>query len=266
MIRDITIGQYYPSNSYIHNLDPRVKLFGTLIYIISLFLIKNLYGYLIIVPALVAMIYVSKVPVGYVFRGIKPILLLLVITVFFNVFFIDGKILFQMWIFRVSEEGIIFAIFMAMRLILLIFGTSMMTFTTTPNELTDGLEKSLSFLKVIKVPVHEIAMMMAIALRFIPILLEEVDKIMKAQSARGAVFDEGGILNRIKAMIPILVPLFFSAFRRADDLTMAMDSRCYVCGRNRTKMKPLRYKKNDYISYGITGIYLLVIILYRSLV
>lgn len=263
MIRDITIGQYYPSNSCIHRLDARVKLFATLIYIISLFIINDLWGYLIVIPVISIVIFISKVPLSFILRGIKPIIFLLLITVIFNIFFIDGNIIFEFWIFRITYQGIIFAIFMAIRLLLLIIGTSMMTFTTTANELTDGLEKGLGFLKYLKVPVHEIAMMMSIALRFIPILLEEVDKIMKAQTARGAVFDEGSFIKRVKAMIPILVPLFFSAFRRADDLTMAMEARCYVCGRARTKMKPLVYKKQDYIAYILIFIYLICIIAFR---
>ncbi len=263
MIRDITIGQYYPSNSAIHKLDPRVKLFATLIYIISLFLVKNLLGYIIAIPAIMIIIYISKVPLKFILRGIKPILFLLIITVLFNIFFIDGEVIFKIWVIKITKEGIRFAVFMAIRLILLIIGTSMMTFTTTANELTDGLEKSLSFLKVLKIPIHEIAMMMSIALRFIPILLEEVDKIMKAQTARGAVFDEGSLIKRIKAMLPILIPLFFSAFRRADDLTMAMEGRCYTCGRNRTKMKPLIYKRQDIIAYLIIIIYLAIVIGFR---
>ena len=263
MIRDITIGQYYPSNSAIHKLDPRVKLFATLIYIISLFLVKNLLGYIIAIPAIMIIIYISKVPLKFILRGIKPILFLLIITVLFNIFFIDGEVIFKIWVIKITKEGIRFAVFMAIRLILLIIGTSMMTFTTTANELTDGLEKSLSFLKVLKIPIHEIAMMMSIALRFIPILLEEVDKIMKAQTARGAVFDEGSLIKRIKAMLPILIPLFFSAFRRADDLTMAMEGRCYTCGRNRTKMKPLIYKRQDVIAYLIIIIYLAIVIGFR---
>ena len=263
MLKDITIGQYYPSDSAIHKLDPRVKLFATLIYIISLFLVKNLLGYIIAIPAIMIIIYISKVPLKFILRGIKPILFLLIITVLFNIFFIDGEVIFKIWVIKITKEGIRFAVFMAIRLILLIIGTSMMTFTTTANELTDGLEKSLSFLKVLKIPIHEIAMMMSIALRFIPILLEEVDKIMKAQTARGAVFDEGSLIKRIKAMLPILIPLFFSAFRRADDLTMAMEGRCYTCGRNRTKMKPLIYKRQDVIAYLIIIIYLAIVIGFR---
>lgn len=266
MIRDITLGQYYPSNSIIHRLDPRVKLFATLIFIISLFVIKSMLGYVIIIPVIALIIKITKVPFLYLIRGVKPILFLLILTVIFNIFFIDGTVIAKLWIFRITKEGLIFAAFMAIRLILLIIGTSMMTFTTTANELTDGLEKALGFLGYIKVPVHEIAMMMSIALRFIPILLEEIDKIMKAQMARGAVFDEGNLFKRIKAMLPILIPLFFSAFRRADDLTMAMESRCYTCGRNRTKMKPLRYKKMDIFGYLFIVLYLLVIIVFRIFV
>lgn len=260
MIRDITIGQYYPNNSIIHKLDPRVKLFTVLIYIVSLFLVKNMYVYIPVAIALFTVIKVAGIPFKHMIKGMKPILFLLIITSLFNLFFIDGEVLFSIWFITVTYEGLRFAIFMALRLIFLIAGTSLMTFTTTPNQLTDGLEKALSFLKVFKVPVSEIAMMMSIALRFIPVLIEEVDKIMKAQMARGAVFDEGNIIKRVKAMLPILIPLFFSAFRRADDLAYAMESRCYVCGKKRTRIKPLKYDKVDIIAYVIVILYLLVFV------
>ncbi|MDO5695581.1 MAG: energy-coupling factor transporter transmembrane component T [Eubacteriales bacterium] len=256
MIRDLTLGQYYPSDSVIHHLDARVKLFATMVFIVSLFLLKSLYAYIPIAVVMTAVIIVAKIPFKYILKGLKPILFLLILTVAFNIFFIDGTVVFRLGFIRVTEEGLIFAAFMAIRLVLLIMGTSLLTFTTTPNQLTDGIEKALGFLRYIKVPIHEIAMMMSIALRFIPILVEEVDKIMKAQSARGADFESGGLLKRIRSMLPIMVPLFFSAFRRADDLTMAMEARCYVCGRARTKMKPLKYKRRDFIAYCGVLLYL----------
>lgn len=249
MIRDITIGQYYPADSLLHRLDPRVKLAGTLIYIVCLFLVKNLWGYLIAALCLGAVIRLSRVPFGFIVRGLKTIVILLMFTVIFNLFLTSGTPVFEWKFIRITEEGIRLAFSMAVRLILLILGSSLMTFTTTPNQLTDGLESLLGPLKKIHVPVHEIAMMMSIALRFIPILLEETDKIMKAQQARGADFETGGIIKRAKAMVPILVPLFISAFRRAGDLAMAMEARCYRGGEGRTKMKPLRYQKRDTIAW-----------------
>lgn len=256
MIRDITIGQYYPADSIIHRLDPRVKLTGTLLFILSLFLFSNFMGYGIVVLFLLAVIKASKVPFGYIVKGLKAIVILLLFTVVFNLFLTPGEPIFSWWIFTVTKEGIRQASFMAVRIILLIIGSSLMTFTTTPNHLTDGLETALNPLKKIKVPVHEIAMMMSIALRFIPILLEETDKIMKAQMARGADFEEGNLIQKAKAMVPLLVPLFISAFRRANDLAMAMEARCYHGGEHRTKMKPLKYQKRDRIGYGLLAGYL----------
>lgn len=259
----MTLGQYYPSGSIIHRLDARVKLFATMIFIISLFLFHSMWGYLPIVAIIGAIIAVARIPLRFIIKGLKPIMILLLLTVTFNLFLINGEVIWRFGFLKITKEGIEFAAFMAIRLILLITGTSLMTFTTTPNELTDGIEKALGFLRYIKIPVHEIAMMMSIALRFIPILMEEVDKIMKAQSARGADFEEGGLLRRIRAMLPVMVPLFFSAFRRADDLTMAMESRCYVVGVRRTKMKPLRYKKRDAIAYLLIFAYLGMVIAIR---
>ena len=256
MIRDITIGQYYPSNSKLHRLDPRVKIVCTLLYLISLFLFSQFSGYIVATVFLVAVIRMSKVPFKFICKGLKPIIMLLMITVLFNLFLTNtGNVIFSFWILKVTDDGLRTAIFMTIRLIYLILGSSLMTFTTTPNALTDGIESLLWPLHKIKVPVHEIAMMMSIALRFIPILLEETDKIMKAQIARGADLESGNIIQKAKAMVPILVPLFVSAFRRANDLAMAMEARCYRGGEGRTKMKPLVYKKNDYVAYLITIIY-----------
>lgn len=257
MIRDITIGQYYPANSKVHRLDPRVKIVGTLLYLISLFMFQNIWGYLVATVFLAGMIRISKVPFKYIVKGLKPIVMLLMITVVFNLFLTKtGDVIASFWIFEITDEGLRTAGFMAIRLIYLILGSSLMTFTTTPNALTDGIERLLRPLEKIKVPVHDIAMMMSIALRFIPILLEETDKIMKAQIARGADLESGNVIQKAKAMIPILVPLFVSAFRRANDLAMAMEARCYRGGEGRTKMKPLVYRKNDYKAYAVLIVYL----------
>jgi energy-coupling factor transport system permease protein len=249
MIRDITIGQYYPSDSILHRLDPRVKLVGTFMFIISLFLFDTLYGYIAVGLFLAIVIKLSKVPFLFIMKGLKAVVVLLLFTAFFNLFFVSGNVIFEWYFIKITDRGLSTAGFMAIRLTFLIIGSSLMTFTTTPNQLTDGLEKVMRPLNRIKVPVHEIAMMMSIALRFIPILLEETDKIMKAQMARGADFESGGILKRAKSLIPLLVPLFVSAFRRANDLAMAMEARCYRGGDGRTKMKPLSYKSRDYAAY-----------------
>lgn len=260
MIRDITIGQYYQTDSPIHGLDPRVKLMGTLVFIISLFAGKSIWAYLFITVFLLAIIKISKVPLKFIVKGLKAILIIIIISAAFNLFLTDGEVVVQVWKLTITKEGIYQAVFMVVRLIYLIMGSSIMTLTTTPNHLTDGLEKSMGFLKKIKVPVHEISMMMSIALRFIPILIDETDKIMKAQMARGADFEHGNLFKRAKAMIPILVPLFVSAFRRANELAMAMEARCYHGSQGRTKMKPLTYHKNDYIGYLILAVYLTSVI------
>lgn len=258
MLRDITLGQYYQTESVIHKLDPRVKLIATIVFIISLFLFENILGYGIAILFLGICIKLSGVPFRFMIKGMKAILFLLIITVFFNLFLTPGEPIFSFWIFNITKEGIKFAVFMAIRLAMLIIGSSIMTLTTTPNNLTDGMEKLLNPLKKIKVPVHEVSMMMSIALRFIPILLEETDKIMKAQIARGADFESGNLIKKAKALVPLLVPLFISAFRRANDLAMAMEARCYRGGENRTKMKPLLYKKRDYLAYAFLGMYLAI--------
>ena len=256
MIRDITIGQYYPAKSILHRLDPRVKVVSTLLFLISLFLFRSIPGYIIATAFLVMVVRLSKVPFGYIVKGLKPIIMILMLTVLFQLFLTrGGATLVHWWIFTITEEGLVNAVYMAIRLIYLIIGSSLMTFTTTPNELTDAIEKLLGPLNKIRIPVHEIAMTMSIALRFIPILLEETDKIMKAQIARGADFESGNMLQRAKAMIPILVPLFVSAFRHANDLAMAMEARCYHGGEGRTKMKPLRYVSRDRVAYAIVILY-----------
>ena len=259
MLRDITLGQYYPADSVIHKMDPRVKLFGTIVFIISLFLFQKISVYVVATLFLAAVIMISKVPFSFMVKGLKGIFVLMMITVVFNLFLTPGTTAFAIWKLKVTWEGIRQAAFMA-RLTYLILGSSVLTLTTTPNNLTDGLEKALSPLKVIKVPVHEISMMMSIALRFIPILLDETDKIMKAQMARCADFESGGLIKKAKSLVPLLVPLFISAFRRANDLAMAMEARGYRGGEGRTKMKPLIYKKRDHVAYVILLTYLLCII------
>ncbi len=261
MIRDITIGQYYPAKSILHRLDPRVKLVSTLLYLISLFLFRSVPGYVVATVFLVTIIKLSKVPFSYIVKGLKPIIFLLMITVVFNLFLTrEGAVLFHAWIFTITEGGLRTAVYMAVRLVYLIIGSSLMTFTTTPNALTDGIESLLKPLEKVRMPVHDVAMMMSIALRFIPILLEETDKIMKAQIARGADLESGNMIQRAKSMIPILVPLFVSAFRRANDLAMAMEARCYRGGEGRTKMKPLRYQTRDRIAYTIVILYTVAVV------
>ena len=261
MLKDITLGQYYQTESVIHRLDPRVKLAGTVLYIVSLFLFDNIFGYLCAGIFLALIIRLSNVPFKFMVKGMRSILILLLITVIFNLFLTPGEVLFTVWKLEITKEGLETAIYMGIRLTLLIIGSSVMTLTTTPNNLTDGMEKAMSPLKVFKLPVHEIAMMMSIALRFIPILMEETDKIMKAQIARGADFESGNLFKKAKAMVPLLVPLFISAFRRANDLAMAMEARCYRGGDGRTKMKPLIYKKRDGMAYLTLVLYLVLSIL-----
>jgi energy-coupling factor transport system permease protein len=258
MLRDITLGQYYQTDSVIHRLDPRVKLGTTIIFIISLFVFDGVAGYAVAALFLICVIKLSKVPFKFMVKGMKTIVFLLLITVVFNLFLTPGEAVISVWRFTITKEGIRISSLLAVRLCFLIVGSSVMTLTTTPNQLTDGMEKMMSPLKKIKVPVHEIAMMMSIALRFIPILMDETDKIMKAQLARGADFENGNLIKRVKAMVPLLVPLFISAFRRANDLAMAMEARCYRGGEYRTKMKPLKYAKRDYLAYGIVACYLVV--------
>ena len=260
MIRDITLGQYYPADSVLHRLDPRVKLTGTLVYVISLFLFQSFTGYIVASIFLVTMIALSRVPVSFMFKGLKAVLVLLIFTALLNALLTPGRELFSFWKITVTIEGLRFAAFMVLRIVYLIIGSSVMTLTTTPSSLTDGLEKGLGWLKILKVPVHEIAMMMSIALTFIPVLLEETDKIIKAQQARGADFESGNLIRRIRSLVPILVPLFVSAFRRANDLAIAMEARCYRGGEGRTKMCPLKYSLRDGMAYLVLLVYLAAII------
>lgn len=263
MLRDITLGQYYPADSILHKMDPRTKLVGTVIFLISVFVFHTIPGYAVATVFLATMIKISKVPVKFMFRGLKAIFMILLFTVAFNILLTPGEVLWSWGILKITKEGLILAGKMAIRLTYLMVGSSIMTLTTTPNQLTDGLERLLRPLNKIHVPVHEIAMMMSIALRFIPILLEETDKIMKAQIARGADFESGNIIQKAKAMVPLLVPLFISAFRRANDLAMAMESRCYHGGDDRTQMKPLRYRGIDRVGYLVLAGYLAVAIVFR---
>ena len=263
MFDSITLGQYYQTDSVLHRLDPRVKLVGTFAYLISLFVVDSFVGYILAGLFLAAMIMLSNVPFRYIIRGMKAIIFLLMITVVFNLFLTPGEVIWQFGFLKMTKEGLTFAIKMAVRLSLLILGSSIMTLTTTPTQLTDALESLLRPLKKVHVPVHEIAMMMSIALRFIPILMEETDKIMKAQIARGADFESKNLIKKIKSMVPLLVPLFISAFRRANDLAMAMEARCYRGGDGRTKMKPLVYQNRDRIAYMILLAFFVVCILTR---
>ncbi len=266
MIKDITLGQYYPAVSILHKLDPRVKLVTTISFLVALFLVKNWVGYLVATIFLASVIRLSKVPFSFMVRGLKAIFMILMITVVFNLFLTPGeRVLVQFWRLQITDRGLRTAVFMAIRLIYLILGSSVMTLTTTPNDLTDGMERLLGPLKKLHVPVHEVSMMMSIALRFIPILMEETDKIMKAQIARGADFENGNIVQRAKNLVPLLVPLFISAFRRANDLAMAMEARCYRGGAGRTKMKPLAYARRDYIAYGVVVIFFAAILAVRVL-
>lgn len=248
-MENITIGQYYPENSIIHKLDPRVKLFGTMVLIVLLFMIKNVWGYALFTIFMAAIIKASKVPFGKLIKGVRGILFILLFSAVLNVFLTPGHVLVEFWIITITKEGLMKGGFIAIRLVYLVICTSIMTLTTTPNDLADGLEKAFGFLKVIKFPVHEIAMIMSLALRFIPTLMEETDKITKAQKARGGQFDTGNILQKAKSLIPILIPLFISSIRRALDLATAMEARCYHSG-ERTKMKPLKYVRKDYVAYG----------------
>ncbi len=264
MIRDITIGQFYPTDSCIHKLDSRIKLISTLIYIFALFFVRSFIGYIPVIIFLASVIYMSKVPLKFILRGLKSIVIIILFTVALNMFMSSrGTVLFQYGFITVTTEGIYNAGVMALRLIFLIIGSSLLTLTTSPIELTDGIEMLMKPLKRFGVPSHEIAMMMTIALRFIPTLLEETDKIMKAQTARGADFETGNLIQRAKSMVPILVPLFISAFRRADDLAMAMEARCYRGDEGRTRMKQMVLVKNDYVAFSIVLVFVLTLMIIR---
>ena len=252
MLKDITLGQYFPGTSIIHRLDPRTKLIMLIVYIVALFMASSWLGYGVLFGFLVAVIKISTIPVKSIVKGMKPLVMILIFTGILNLFFTqEGPVLVDFWIITITLGGLTRAIMMMARILMLITCTFLLTYTTSPISLTDGLESLMAPLKVIKVPVHELSMMMCIALRFIPTLIEETDKIMCAQKARGADFESGSLMDKAKALIPILVPLFISAFRRADELATAMECRCYQGGEGRTKMKLLRYHREDFISFGM---------------
>lgn len=254
MFSDVTIGQYYPGESFVHGLDPRVKLFGTMIFIIALFVNTSYIGYVFITLILAVIVRLSTVPLGRLLRGLRGIIFILMISVIFNIFLTDGTVIVKIWKLTVTREGLLRGGFLGLRLIYLLICTSIMTLTTTPNKIADGMEKAFSPLGKLGVPIHEMALMLSIALRFIPILMEETEKIMKAQKARCADFEAGGLIKKAKSLIPLLIPLLSSAIRRATDLANAMEARCYKGGAGRTKMNPLRYTENDkrvYVFYFI---------------
>lgn len=265
MLKDITLGQYFPGNSVIHRLDPRAKLVILVIYIVALFLAVNWLSYGLMLGFLITCIAISGIPAKSFVRGMKPLILILVFTGVLNLFFTQGETVLVSFLgISITLEGLVRAVFMVIRILMLITCTFLLTYTTSPISLTDGLEALLSPLKKIKVPVHELSMMMCIALRFIPTLIEETDKIMSAQKARGADFETGKLMDRVKALVPILVPLFVSAFRRADELATAMECRCYQGGEGRTKMKLLRYKRWDFQAYGVAALVLVAVIVLRN--
>lgn len=263
MIRDITLGQYYPGDSWIHRLDARTKIIATLLYLVELFVVNNFYGFLIAAVALSVVIAISRVPVKFIFRGLSAVFFIIAFTFVLNVFMVDGRVLWHWKFLTITYEGLMRAFFMAVRLVLIIIGSSIMTLTTKPVELTDGLEKLLYPFSKIGLPSHEIALMMTIALRFIPTLMEETDKIIKAQQARGADFESGNLLQRAKALIPILVPLFVSSFRIAQDLALAMEARCYHGGTGRTRMNEIRFDGGDAVAAVLIVLFFAVIIASR---
>jgi len=265
MIRDITLGQYYQTESKIHRLDPRLKIVATLLYIVALFVVDDFVGFAIAYAGLELIIILSKVPRRFILKGLRPVFLIIAFTLVINLFMIPGEVLVQVGSIHITREGVHMAAFMGIRLVLLIIGSSLLTLTTRPISLTDGIESLLSPFKRFGLPAHELAMMMTIALRFIPTLLEETDKIMKAQQARGADFETGNLLRRAKALVPILVPLFISAFRIAQDLAMAMEARCYGSGIKRTRMNEIRFEKRDVIAAILFAAFLALIVLEKIL-
>ena len=262
MLKDITLGQYFPGTSIIHRLDPRTKLIMLVVYIVALFMASSWVAYLIMFGFLAVVIKVSTIPVKSIVKGMKPLVMILIFTGVLNLFFTqEGDVLVSFWIITITTGGLSRAVMMMARILMLITCTFLLTYTTSPIALTDGLETLMGPLKKIKVPVHELSMMMCIALRFIPTLIEETDKIMSAQKARGADFENGSLMDRAKALVPILVPLFISAFRRADELATAMECRCYQGGEGRTKMKLLRYHREDFVSFGIGALLVCSVVL-----
>ena len=266
MLKDITLGQYYPGDTLVHRLDPRTKLILTLIYIVALFTAAVYAGYGLVLLFLAASLLISRIRLKTILSGLKPLIVIVLITGILNLFYTKGEhLLVHFWRVSIYWEGVETAVFMALRIMLLIAGTLLLTYTTSPLQLTDGLESLLNPLKKLHVPVHELAMMMSIALRFIPTLIEETDKIMSAQRARGADFETGGLIAKAKAMLPLLIPLFVSAFRRADELATAMESRCYHGGEGRTRMKQLCMARRDWVALAIGVLLLVLVILFRRL-
>ncbi len=264
MLKDITLGQYFPGNTVVHRLDPRTKILLVLVYIVALFLCRWVFSYALAFAFLALAVALSRIRLKALFKGLKPLLLIIVFTALINLFYSEGEPLVEFWIFRITREGIWNACFLVLRIMLLVMGTFLLTYTTSPIALTDGIESLLKPLKVVHFPVHELAMMMSIALRFIPTLIEETDKIISAQKARGADFETGNLFRRAKALIPILVPLFVSAFRRADELATAMECRCYHGGEGRTKMKQLRFHAADTVSLTVGALLLAGVIVLRQ--
>lgn len=265
MFRNITLGQYYPVDSVVHRLDPRVKLLAVAVYIAAVFIINNIWGFVFLTAALAVMITISRIPLKHMLKGLRAVLVLIILAVIFNLFSGTERVLWEWWILKLTTEGILRAAFFALRLICVVLGTGLLTYTTTPTTLTSGLEKVFSWLKFMHFPAHEIAMMMSIALRFIPILAEEVNRITNAQLARGADFETGGLIRKARGMIPILIPLFVSAFKRAADLATAMEARCYHGGEGRTRLHPLRYEKRDKAAYLLILCFLLAVVALRIL-
>lgn len=263
MIKNITIGQYIPSESVIHKLDPRTKIMGTIAFITALFLVKNFTAYAVVFGFILLVTSLARMRFQFLYKGLKGVFMLILFTAILNLFITPGagEPLFRLGFLRVHSEGVRLAVFMSLRLVMLIMGTSLLTLTTSPIELTDGIEKLLKPFARFGVPAHELAMMMSIALRFIPTLMDETDKIMKAQMARGADFDSKNIVKKAKSLIPILVPLFISSFRRAEDLAMAMEARCYRGGEGRTRMKELIYRRRDLLAYGALALFLALVVL-----
>lgn len=266
MLRDITLGQYYPGNSILHNSDPRTKIVLSFLYMIIVFLIKSYFGFISIALFTLLAITASKIPLKFTLRGLKTILIIIIFAAFINIFTIPGRVIFEIVFLKVTYEGLDTAVKMSLRLIFLISGASLLTLTTTPIRLTDGIEKLLKPFERIGLPAHEIAMMMTIALRFIPTLMEETDKIIKAQTSRGADFETGKLIDRAKSYIPVLVPLFISAFRRADELATAMEARCYRGGEGRTRMKQLKYTRSDALIFIFMIVFSLWIIVLEYLI
>ena len=264
MLKDITLGQYFPGDTVVHRLDPRTKLLMVIVYIVALFLAKWVVSYAVMLAFLVTAVALSRIRPRALFKGLKPLLFIIIFTAIINVFYTKGDVLVQFWIFKITREGLVNAGFLVLRIVMLVTGTFLLTYTTSPIALTDGLESLLSPLKAIHFPVHELALMMSIALRFIPTLIEETDKIISAQKARGADFETGNLFHRAKAFVPILVPLFISAFRRADELATAMECRCYRGGSGRTKLKQLRFQLRDILTFALGAAVLAGVIVLRS--